>query len=350
MATLQNTFKDLREEVQRYLGYGRHTGFDGLGADARGDVLVCIERGLRQFYNPAPLPNESSSHEWTFLRGEGVIATVAPYTTGTISSSGTTVNGEITSTSDSTQPTFTAAMVGRIIHANDEIREIASYTSGDQIAVDRAFTSNITTSSGVGATYEIIANEYTLPSDFGGIKGSITFRDGDEYMPLKLINESAIRSLRSEASIRTDVPECAAIIPATITNDTTSAQTYKLTLWPFPDKVYDLYFAYTVLPDSIADDTDSSSHDANIPLAGMMHSETILASCLSIAEQMIDEFNNPGKMQARYQERLAASISYDRRNMLPDGFGYNADNSDRRIQIPSRRRVQNVTYKNTFYP
>ena len=81
-----------------------------------------------------------------------------------------------------------------------------------------------------------------------------------------------------------------------------------------------------------------------------MHGETIIASCLAVAEQMIDEFNNPGKNQARFIERLAASISYDRRNMLPDGFGYNADNSDRQSQFPSRRRIQVVTRNNVTYP
>jgi hypothetical protein len=65
---------------------------------------------------------------------------------------------------------------------------------------------------------------------------------------------------------------------------------------------------------------------------------------------MIDEFNNPGKMQARFIERLAASISYDRRNALPDGFGYNADNSDKSTHVPSRRRLQTVTHNNTIYP
>ncbi|QDP47801.1 MAG: hypothetical protein Unbinned3138contig1001_20 [Prokaryotic dsDNA virus sp.] len=338
MATLQNTFKDLREEVQRYLGYGRETGFDGLSAGPRGDVLVCIERGLRQFYNPAPLPNESSSHEWSFLRGEGVIATVAPYTTGTVTVNGVAVTGSGT--------TFTDAMIGRIFHANDEIREVAARGGAAAISLDRALETNITSAS----SYEIIANEYTLPSDFGGIKGAFTYRDGDNYVPLKLVNESAIRMLRSQGDIRKDVPEYAAIIPADVTNETTSAQGYKLTLFPFPDKIYDLYFAYTVMPNSPADDSSSSSYDNNVPLGGMVHSETILASCLTIAEQMVDEFNNPGKMQARYQERLAASISFDRRNMLPDGFGYNADNSDRITQIPSRRRMQTVTHRNVLYP
>ena len=339
MATLQLTFKDIREEVQRYLGYGRHTGFDSISEDPRGDVLSCIERGLRQFYNPAPLPNETSSHEWSFLRSESVVATVAPYTAGLVSGSAgsTAVAGGST--------TFTSAMVGRLFIAGEQVRDVATFSSTTLIGLDRALDTALSSSS-----YEIIANEYDLPSDFGGIKGAINFKDGDGYVPLQLVNESSIRMMRAREEIRKDRPEFAAIIPKTADNDTTSAQAFQLSVYPFPDKVYDLYFSYTVLPNSIADDTASSSHDSNVPLGGMVHSETILAACLAVAEQIVDEFNNPGKMQARYQERLAASISFDRRNMLPDGFGYNADNSDRKIDLPSRRRIQTVSYNNTVYP
>ncbi len=345
MATLQVTFKDLREEVQRYLGYGRETPYGGgsaLTASNRGDVLVCIERGLRQFYNPAPLPNESSSHEWSFLRGEGVIATVAPHTDSTIDSiSGTTVEGN-------SGTNFTSAMVGRLLHVNNEIREITAFTDADTITIDRALETAISADSTV--SYEIIANKYSLPADFGGLKGNVTYRDGDGYTQLKFINESAIRMLRSQGTILTEVPEYFSIVPTAVSNETTSAQAFELTIWPFPDKVYDLNFSYTVLPNSLGDDADSTGFDNNVPAGGMIHGETIMASCLTIAEQMVDEFNNPGKMQARYNDRLMASISYDRRNMLPDGFGYNGDNSDRRLEVPTRRRLQTVTYRDTLYP
>jgi hypothetical protein len=338
MSTLMLTFGKLRAEVQRYMGFGRGTDWDNLTADAKGDVLSVIERGLRQFYNPMPLPNESSAHEWSFLRGFGVVTTAAPYSTGTITTSGTTVTGSGT--------TFTAAMVGRTIHANGESRLIDSYSSGTGITVDRAFSSDLLTAN----TFEVYDFDHELPADFGGLKGQVTYEDGEGNVPLQWINESAIRIMRSEQSIRKDEPEYFALVPKTVVAGTTSQQRFELTIWPAPDAVYDLLFAYTVMTDSISDNPAANADDGNYPVGAMVHSETILASCLSVAEQMVDEFNNPGKMQARFIERLSASISYDRRNALPDGFGYNHDNSDRAFTAPSRRRLQTVSYKDVIYP
>lgn len=338
MASLQLTFGKLRAEVQRYMGFGRNTDWDNLTNDAKGDVLACIERGLRQFYSPTPMPGESSSHEWSFLRGFGVITTAAPYSTGTIQTTSTTVDG--------TGVTFTSNMVGRVLYADGQAREIVGFTDSDTVTIDRAFASDLPALT----TYEIWASEYDLPSDFGGMKGQVTYEDGEGYVPLQWVNESAIRIMRSEQSIRKDVPEYFALVPVPMTVDQTAEQTFQLTIWPIPDKVYDLHFSYTVNTPSISDSPDSNADDSNVPVGGMIHSETILASCLSVAEQMVDEFNNPGKMQARFIERLAASVSYDRRNALPDGFGYNADNSDKQTTVPSRRRLQIVTHKNTIYP
>lgn len=338
MSTLMLTFGKLRAEVQRYMGFGRGTDWDTLTTDAQGDVLSVIERGLRQFYNPTPLPNESSAHEWSFLRGFGVVTTAAPHSSGTISTSSTSVTGSGTN--------FTVLMVGRTIYANGESRLISGYVNPSLITVDREFSSNLT----AGTTYEIYDFDHELPADFGGLKGQVTYEDGEGNVPLQWINESAIRIMRSEQSIRKDEPEYFALVPKTVVAGTTSQQRFELTVWPAPDAVYDLHFAYTVMTDSISDDPSSNADDNNYPVGAMVHSETILASCLAVAEQMIDEFNNPGKMQARFIERLAASISYDRRNALPDGFGYNADNSDKSTHVPSRRRLQTVTHNNTIYP
>lgn len=339
MASLQITFGDLRAEVQRYMGFGRSTNYNDLTSGQQGDVVACIERGLRQFYAPAPLPNESSAHEWSFLRGLGLVTTLAPHTTGTVNISGTAI---------SSGTGFTAAMAGGIITVAGETRRITNYGSSSALTVDRAMT------SASGASYEILLGVYDLPTDFGGLRGSISYRDGDGYMPLRLVNESALQMMRSQESIRKDTPEYASIIPKNVSdpvdNDGTAEQVFTLSLWPYPDKVYDLVFSYTVAINNITDNPAGNADDNNIPAGGMFHSETILASCLAVAEQMVDEFNNPGKMQAKYQERLAGSISFDRRQMLPDGFGYNADNSDRQTQLPSRRRLQTVSYRDSIYP
>jgi hypothetical protein len=356
--TLDVTLKEILSAVQRYMGFGRETSWGTLSINARGDVLEAVNRGLRQFYAPPPMPGESSSHEWTFLRGNGTIDTEAVYTTGTITSSGTTVTGQDTSATDTTEPTFTSAMVGRPIRANNEIREIASFTNSDVIEIDRAFGSDITISGGIGAAYEIWALVSDLPSDFGGLRGSVTFYDGDGYVPLRLTNESNMRILRSRSDTRKGVPEYAALINKTITSDTTSKQAYQLMVWPVPDAVYSLRFNYSVMTDSVMEDavgniaeTDGAPapRTGNVPVGGMLHGDTIIASCLTVAEQLIDEFNNPGKMQARYMERLAASISLDRRSNMPDYFGYNGDNSDSQSFDPSRRN-QPVTFNSTEYP
>lgn len=355
MSTLATTVLELRQEIQRYFGYGRNTLWSTINEDAQGDVLSALNRGMRQFYNPMPLPGESSAHEWSFLRGFSVVSTAAPYSTGTITSSGVTITGQDTSSSDTTEPTFTASMVGRILYADGQAREIVSFTNSDVIVVDRAFSSNLTStgSPAVGQTYEIWAVAYDMPSDFGGLKGQITFEDGEGYSPLTLVNESAIRHMRSQESVFKSVPEYAALVPKTVATGTASQQVSQLLVWPIPDQVYDLHFAYTVMTDRVytsATDAGMDTSDTYYPVGAMVHGETLLASCLAIAEQMMDEFNNPGKMHAKYMERLASSISYDRRNALPDGFGYNFDNSDRNMATPSRRRLQNVSYRNSTYP
>ena len=62
MAALNITLGDLREEVQRFMGYGRSTVFSSMSTAFQGDVTSIINRGLRQFYYPPPLPGETSSH------------------------------------------------------------------------------------------------------------------------------------------------------------------------------------------------------------------------------------------------------------------------------------------------
>ncbi len=339
MASLQMSFLNLRQEVQRYLGYGRLTASASLTEDQRGDVISVINRGFRQFYNPMPLPGESSGHDWSFLRGEGAVQTVSPETTGTVAASAGSLS--ITGTGTS----FAESMVGRVIKIGGQVRVIASRSTDTAITVDTAFDAAVPALS----AYEIVAQEYELPSDFGGLRGEVTFRDDDGYAPLRLVNEASIMRLRTEGNYTKDVPEYVAIIPTDTDNETHNSQTFKLSVWPFPDKKYDLLFSYTVYANAMSA-AGAEADDLHVPIGGAYHSETILSSCLAVAEQIVDEFNNPGKMQAKFIERLSASISYDRRNMLPDGFGYNGDHSNSISPAASRRRLQNVTRNNILYP
>ena len=353
-STLSVSLGDIRGEVQRYMGFGRSTawaGGSGLTAGQRGDVMASINRGLRQFYSPPPLPGESSSPEWSFLRSSGTIATEAPYTTGAVDyTSGTTVTGTGTSW------TTGSSWVGRVIKIKSDVREISAVGSSTAITLDRALSADIPNDSNTTA-YEIYALVYDLPDDFGGFRGSISFYDGDGYVPLRITNESNMRVLRSQNDIRKGVPEYAALINKTVASNTTTGQRFQMMVWPYPDAVYSIRYNYSLITDTVMSDSggnevvddDPVPRDTTIPVGGALHGETIIASCLTVAEGLVDEFNNPGKMQARYLERLAASINLDRRSNLPDYFGYNGDNSDSQTFDPGRRH-QPVTFNNVEYP
>jgi hypothetical protein len=343
MSTLALTVGELRQEIQRYFGFGRNAQWSSIQVDAQGDVLSAINRGLRQFYSPMPMPNESSAHEWSFLRGFGNLSTIAPQSTGTVAITAGSVGVSGTDTA------FTLAIVGQLFKCNNETREITASASPISLTIDREMAAVVS----AGTTYEILGVSYDLPADFGGLKGQVTFDDGEGYAPLQLVNESAIRHRRSQQTALKGAPEYAAVVPKTVATGTASEQAYKMLVWPIPDKVYDLTFAYTVMTNRLytgSSPVEMATSDAYYPVGSMIHGETLLASCLAVAEQMMDEFNNPGKMHGKYMERLAASISYDRRTAFPDGFGYNFDNSDQATTILPRRRIQNVSFNNNTYP
>lgn len=69
-STLNLKLADLEAEVGFYLGWGRGTAFAEPAWDDRQqrEVTLCVNRGLRSFYFPAPLPGEIASYDWSFIR------------------------------------------------------------------------------------------------------------------------------------------------------------------------------------------------------------------------------------------------------------------------------------------
>jgi hypothetical protein len=92
----------------------------------------------------------------------------------------------------------------------------------------------------------------------------------------------------------------------------------QLHFWPIPDMDYAIQFRYYLCPNAM-DDANPYTY------GGTMHADTIKASCLAVAE--IERDDVAGVRDARWKERLAASVSLDRRSK-PMTFGYNRDNSD----------------------
>lgn len=97
-----------------------------------------------------------------FNRGEDNLVTTASYSTGTV-----TTNGTTTITGDGT--TFTSAMVGRKFKLDlyDEVYEIAAFVSTTEITLSDAVNDDADDELG----YVIYENELDLPSDCGQVVG-----------------------------------------------------------------------------------------------------------------------------------------------------------------------------------
>ena len=98
-----------------------------------------------------------------------------------------------------------------------------------------------------------------------------------------------------------------------------TGQRYEVMWYPTPDAAYAMSYQKIVLSYKLDDATP-------YPLGGMAHGETILASCMAVAE--LEKNDSIGPWNAKWIERMVASISADR-NHKAQYLGYNGDRSDR---------------------
>lgn len=177
--------------------------------------------------------------------------------------------------------------------------------------------------------------------DFGGFEGELTLVSDSSRIatPVPLVGEGIVREQYALRPDATGFPQYASIQPLGRTNPNHSPRK-QLYLWPIADQDYTLAFQYYLLPDALTGDRPYA-------YGGAAHTETILESCLAIAEQRFDD--TQGVHSAKFMERLAASINHDRK-LKPQRLGYNGDYSDR---VPFRRQnvhgLSSVTYNGTLY-
>lgn len=181
--------------------------------------------------------------------------------------------------------------------------------------------------------------DYTLPDDFGGLDGSMTFDpDDDGYESIRQVGEAQIRHLQ-HGSPSSGIPRLCAVRPKTTTG--TTGQRFELLLFPTPNAVYTLSYRYNVLPSKL-------TQSAPYPYGGSAHSETLLQSCLAIAEQRADNDAEKLYHYKLFLDRLRASIALDNNRNRQEFFGYNGDRSD---ELQTRRHVRTSlsTYNGTLY-
>lgn len=158
-----------------------------------------------------------------------------------------------------------------------------------------------------------------MPEDFGGFEGQISVTSGNSTRPwpINLFNEGQVVQAYAKTPTASGPPIMAALRPLKGTGDK-RGQRYDLYVYPLTDQAYTLLFAYYLLAEAL-------SGTRPYAYGGMSHVETILESCLAIAEQRLDDASTVHT--AKFMERLAASISSDRRNKAQT-LGYNRDRSD----------------------
>jgi hypothetical protein len=166
---------------------------------------------------------------------------------------------------------------------------------------------------------------YDLPDDYNGLQGEFTFQPTDStYLTCKRCGIGQIERLLQQLMGVTDKPTACAIYMKQ--SDGAMGQRWAISFAPLPDAAYTLTYTSDILPHAL-------SSTKPWPLGGAAHGETILESCLAVAESRFnDESPAGGNHQAKFSERLTASIAADIRDNRPAYMGYNGDNSDMREQ------------------
>lgn len=357
-STLTALLSDIEKELNRFLFGSRSAPADT--GDEAADIQRAIDRGIRQFLYPPILTRlqERVSHRWSFLQTWTTINIFGDF------------SGSITSVADPSKLTDTAAdfqpdtadtgaeLVGQTVVVKDV--SAGTTTNHTISAVDSSTVLSITPNLGAGIiatdtyTIQVDAN-YNLPDDLGGIRGQLKFQTRTGYPPVEVTSPHRIERLRMDTrNTRKFRPRFAAVRPRQIHTSTADESSgvesarFELMLWPVPDASYVLEYAYDHLIDKVRDDDGGGpTNYPHVPPGGLVHSETIMASCLAIAEEYGD--TPATRYRDLFMQRLEASVSLDRQLTTAEVVGYNEDNSD----LSSRRHepfLDVVTVNGVQYP
>ncbi len=361
MATLDVTLSDIRSELTRFFQAGRsYSASTPTGAD----VDAAINRGLRRFYSPEVLPGERNAHVWSFLYPASTITVFGDLTGSCTTSPWNTTALVDTGAEDVDNVGFQngvdddgANLVGQLISILDVsagttfkdngatpplATNVSTVTDKNNIVVSQTISN--TPASSTTDTYIItVDGNYILPKNFGGIVGpTMSFDATTGFAPLDITSESRINRLRQDNRVvQTFRPRLAAVRPTTVGGGTADpGQRWELMLWPIPDAIYVLHFQFLIAVGNIA----SSSE---VPPGGMFHHETIMASCLAMAESMLEPAPPVRLREEAYMKRLIASISLDRQLTTPDSLGIEGDATG--LPLVTADRLQNLTFNGVAY-
>ena len=180
--------------------------------------------------------------------------------------------------------------------------------------------------------------DYDMPPDFGGFIGNLAYASGDNaWATVKKTSGDRVRLLRQQTTNNSawDKPVLYAVEPKSVAG--IGEQRWMLLLYPTPQGAYTMSGKYMVIPEQI--DAQAMYHRG-----GTQHAETVLASCLAIAEQELD--GDRGVKTALFMERLNASIALDRQMNDPEFLGYNGEGGE---ILDYQRGPDSLTYNGVTY-
>lgn len=310
------TYQWFQQEVGDYMNFGANPM--SWSQSEKREVDSIITRGLKKFYTAPPLPGEGTvAHEWSFMAPEATITIWGDtaYTANAADPDGTSI---ITFATPS--QTVHQTMVGKTIRFTTSENEytIASITS------DVVYTTANMAGESASDTVTVVSDgDYMLPADHGGfVSDSIKYDESaDSYYSMRVTSVARILELR-QSNTGSDSPMSRSVEAAYKPNsDTTrgSQQRAIMMVWPKPDSDYLLHYQYHAIQPKL---TESK----NYPIGTDTHAETILSSCLAVAE--LKKTGRSGFEAENFIRLLMSSVSRDRMAFAPKVFGKNLDYSD----------------------
>ena len=233
-----------------------------------------------------------NSYSWSRRKADTIVDTVASYSVGTVTTSGTTVTGSGT--------TFTSAMADRYIRiSRTYFHRITAFTSTTSLTIEQALPADVTTAT----SYSIFRHVYDLPSTFGRVLNATSDDRLTEW------SRSEIDRVDPYRSSTADRPTVYSIYGL----DSIPSGVFQIEFWPVPSSATAVRIEF-LRTNTLSADTDRPLYRGDVlswraseSAAFFLHSRTGDRSWLDLAD----------RYHARYLEALQGAKEEDLARMSP---------------------------------
>lgn len=166
--------------------------------------------------------------------------------------------------------------------------------------------------------------QYQLPDDFSSLAVPFTYPKDNSWINPKETDEATILELRTGSGSTSGRPYLFAIRPKEYTEG--EGTRWEVIFHYTPGSVYDMIYTYRITVSELVNDADK-------PIGGAEHSQTLRDFCLAEVEAFDEE--KPGTFSVRLIESLARSIERDKKKS-PRSVGIMGSKSfgcERRIKV-----------------